>query len=121
VELKDVPSWATGYTLFFMVYGAETILPINLDYGASRVMQYKELEAKEYLKDALDQLDEARNVYLLHSAKYQQTLCRYHSRRVRSQAFNIGDLVLRHVQSNKGPHKLTPPWEGHTSSPRSSS
>jgi hypothetical protein len=75
VELKDDPSWATGYTPFFMVYGTETILPINLDYGAPRVMQYKELEAKEYLEDALDQLDEAHNIALLHSTKYQQTLC----------------------------------------------
>jgi hypothetical protein len=28
------------------------------------------------------------------------------------QAFNIGDLVLRLVQSNKGRHKLSSPWEG---------
>jgi hypothetical protein len=37
-----------------MVYGAEAILPTNLDYGAPRVMQYREQEAKEYLKDTLD-------------------------------------------------------------------
>ena len=24
----------------------------------------------------------------------------------------VGDLVLRLTQSNKGRHKLTPPWEG---------
>jgi hypothetical protein len=34
-------------------------------------MQYKEQEAKEYLEDALDQLDEACDIALLHSAKYQ--------------------------------------------------
>ena len=28
------------------------------------------------------------------------------------QAFNVGDLVLRLVQSNKDRHKLSPPWEG---------
>jgi hypothetical protein len=49
---------------------------------------------------------------LLRSAKYQQALRRYHSRRIRERAFNISDLVLRLVQSNKGRHKLTPPWEG---------
>jgi len=31
---------------------------------------------------------------------------------VRDRAFNIGDLVLRLVQSNKDRHKLSPPWEG---------
>ena len=42
----------------------------------------------------MDQLDEARDVALLHSTKYQQALQRYHSRRVRDRAFNVGDLVL---------------------------
>jgi hypothetical protein len=51
-----------------MVYGAEAILPTDLGYGAPRVMQYRE-EAKEYLEDALDQLDEAHDVALFHSAK----------------------------------------------------
>ena len=60
----------------------------------------------------MDQLDEARDTALLHSAKYQQALRRYHGRRVRDRAFNIGDLVLRLVQSNKDRHKLSPAWEG---------
>jgi MinD-like ATPase involved in chromosome partitioning or flagellar assembly len=63
-----------------MVYGAETVLLTDLDYGAPRVMMYKEVEAKEFLEDALDQLDEAHDVILLHSAKYQQALHWYHSR-----------------------------------------
>ena len=31
---------------------------------------------------------------------------------MRGQAFNVEDLVLRLVQSNKNHHKLSPPWEG---------
>ena len=60
----------------------------------------------------MDQLNEVRDVALLRSAKYQQALCRYHSRWVRGQAFNVRDLVLRLVQSNKNHHKISPPWEG---------
>jgi hypothetical protein len=60
----------------------------------------------------MDQLDEACDVALLQSAKYQQTLRQYHGRRVRGRAFNVGDLVLRLVQSSKDHHKLSPPWEG---------
>ena len=30
---------------------------------------------------------------------------------MRDRAFNVGDLVLRLVQSNKDHHKLSPPWE----------
>jgi hypothetical protein len=111
-SLRTIPSRATGYTHFFMVYGAEAVLPTDLDYGAPRVMQYIGQEAKEYLEDALDQLEEARDIALLHSAKYQQALRRYHSRRIKVRAFNVGDLVPRLVQSNKDHHKLSPLWEG---------
>jgi len=60
----------------------------------------------------MDQLDKARDIALLRSAKYQQALWRYHSRRVPDRAFNVGDLVLHLVQSNKDRHKLSQPWEG---------
>jgi hypothetical protein len=95
-----------------MVYGTEAVLPTDLNYGAPRVMMYKELEAQEFLEDALDQPDEARDIALLHFAKYQQALHRYHSCRVWSRAFNIRDLVLHLVQSNKDHHKILLPWKG---------
>jgi hypothetical protein len=31
---------------------------------------------------------------------------------VQGRAFNIGNLVVQLVQSNKDHHKLSPPWEG---------
>ena len=41
-SLRITPSRATGYTPFFMVYGSETVLPTNLDYGAPRIKAYDE-------------------------------------------------------------------------------
>ena len=49
----------------------------------------------------MDQLDEARDIALLRSAKYQQALRWYHSDRVWGRSFNVRDLVLCLVQSNK--------------------
>jgi hypothetical protein len=49
---------------------------------------------------------------LLHSARYQQSLRRYHARGVRSRDLQVGDLVLRLRQDARGRHKLMPPWEG---------
>ena len=97
---------------FFMVHGSKAVLPIDLDYGEPRVRAYDEQGAKASLEDAMDQLDEARDVALLDSAKYQQALQWYHNRRVQGRAFNVGDLVLRLVQSSKDRHKLSPPWKG---------
>ena len=51
----------------------------------------------------MDQLDEAHDIALLCSARYQ---------RVRGRVFNVRDLVLCLVQSIKNRHKLSLPWEG---------
>ena len=77
-----------------MVYGSKAIHLTDLDYGASRVRAYNKQGAKASLEDAMDQLDEACDVALLCSARYQQALHWYHSHRVRGRAFNVGDLVL---------------------------
>ena len=73
-SLRMTPSRATGFTLFFLVYGAEAILPTDLEYGSPRLKAYQEQQNKQVRKDSLDQVDEARDVALLHSARYQQSL-----------------------------------------------
>jgi hypothetical protein len=49
---------------------------------------------------------------VIQSARYQQTLRRYHDKVVRHRSFAVGDLVLRRVLTGEGRHKLSPPWEG---------
>lgn len=54
-----------------MAYGAEAILSTDIEYGALRVRSLYATKGNESsLKDALDQLDEARNVMLLWSVWY---------------------------------------------------
>ena len=66
LEPKDNPSQATGYMPFFMVYGSKAVLPTDLDYGAPRIRAYDKQGAKASHEDAMDQLDKARDVALLH-------------------------------------------------------
>jgi hypothetical protein len=111
-SLRTTPSRATGFTLFFLVYGSEAILPTDLEYGSPRVRGYDEGANQRAHEDWLDQLDKARTMALMHSARYQQALRRYQARKVRRRDFSEGDLVLRLRQDNRGCHKLSPPWEG---------
>jgi transposase InsO family protein len=111
-SLRTTPSQATGFTPFFLVYGSEAMLPTDVEYGSPRLKAYNERNNDAVRGNALDQLEKARDVALLHSARYQQSLRRYHDKHVCKQDLNIGDLVLRRSQNNKGRHKLTPPWEG---------
>jgi transposase InsO family protein len=111
-SLRTTPSRSTGFSPFFLVYGAEAILPTDLEYGSPRTKAYVDQSNQTSREDSLDQLEEARDVALLHSVRYQQSLRRYHARRVRPRGFQVGDLVLRLRQDAQGRHKLTPPWEG---------
>jgi hypothetical protein len=77
--LRTTPSRATGFTLFFLVYEAEAILHTDLEYGSPRMRAYDDRSNRTNREDSLDQLEEARDMALLHSARYQQSLRRYHA------------------------------------------
>jgi len=53
------------------------MLPTDLEYGSPRLKAYQEQQNQQVREDSLDQMDEARDVALLHSSCYQQSLRRY--------------------------------------------
>ena len=65
----------------------------------------------EAQQDAVDLLKEDHETTVIHSTHYQQTLHRYHERKIRGRTLEVCDLVLRRTQSTKEKHKLSPPWE----------
>ncbi|KAM0870827.1 hypothetical protein ACQ4PT_039776 [Festuca glaucescens] len=110
--IRTTPNRLTGYTPFFLVYGAEAVMPTDIDHDSPRVVNYTEEENELASQNGVDLLDEDRELALSRTAIYQQGLHRYHSCRVRSRSFREDDLVLRLIQNKKGMHKLSPPWEG---------
>jgi hypothetical protein len=68
--LRTMPSRATGFTSFFLVYRYEAMLPTDVEYESPRLKAYNEKNNNATREDALDQLEEARDVALLHSARY---------------------------------------------------
>ena len=111
-SLRTTPNRSTGLTPFFLTYGSEVVLPFDLDYGAPRVKAFDPMMAAEAQRDAMEVLEEARLATLHRSARCQQTLRRYHERRIRERTLQVEDLVLRWVMTMKDKHKLSPPQEG---------
>ncbi|CAN6311388.1 unnamed protein product [Urochloa humidicola] len=87
----------TGFTPFFIFYGAEAVLPTDLDYGVPKVQAYDPEGNERSLQDAMDQLEKHATWC---SSGWPST-----SRR------SDEDLVLRLVQSSKNRHKLSLPSE----------
>jgi transposase InsO family protein len=83
-SLRTQPSRALqGNTLFFMVYGSEPVLPADLIFGAPRLTFESIAEAEATRLEDIDVLEEERLNTVIQSARYQQTLRRYHDKAVR--------------------------------------
>jgi hypothetical protein len=108
-SLRTTPNRSIGLTPFFLVYGAEAILPSDVQYDSLRVKAYEEEDAETSKQLFVDLLEEEQDLAGQRSAIYQQNLRRYHSRRVCKHSFKEGDLVLCLKQQKS--RKLSPPWE----------
>jgi hypothetical protein len=95
-----------------MVYGSEAVLPADLVFGAPRLAFESIAEVEATRLEEVDVLEEERLNVVIQSARYQQTLRRYHDKAVRHRSFTVGDLVLHRVLSGEGWNKLSLPCEG---------
>jgi hypothetical protein len=101
-----------GQSPYFLVYGSEAILPVEIMWDSPAVEQYDEGISEDSRRVDIDGLEEARYAALVQSAKYLEGIRRYHDRNVKERSFNVGDLVLRRIQNTEGLHKLSSPGEG---------
>ena len=79
-----------------MVYGSEAVLPADLKFGAPRLIFESIAEAEATRLEDIDVLEEERLNAVIQSARYQQTLRRYHDKAVRQRFFSVGDLLFIH-------------------------
>jgi hypothetical protein len=95
-----------------MVYGLEAMLSADLRFEAPRLVFENIAEAEATRLEDIDVLEEERLNTVIQSARYQQTLRRYHDKAIRHRSIVVGDLVLRRILTGEGRHKLSPLWEG---------
>ena len=84
-SINTTPNRSKGYMPFFMVYVAEAVLPINIRHNSPHMAAYVEADNEKARQDALDLLDEDRDLAAAWSAIYQQDLRCYYSRRVKTR------------------------------------
>jgi transposase InsO family protein len=84
-SIRTTTTKPTRETPFFLVYGAEAVLPTDVKFGSPRVLAFDEVRQEDLIKDRLLLLEEARCQATLHAARYQQGLRCYHSRHVQAR------------------------------------
>jgi hypothetical protein len=93
-------------------------LPTDLEYGSPRARAYDDQSNRANREDSLDQLEEARDMALLHSARYQQSLRRYHARGFGPETSRWATWCFGCDKTPKGGTSSRLPGKGHSSSPR---
>ena len=57
-SIRTTPNRSTRYTPFFLVYGAEAVLPSNIRHDSPRVTTYVDADNEQARQDSLDTLEE---------------------------------------------------------------
>jgi transposase InsO family protein len=87
-------SKATRYSPFFLVYGSEAVLPVDLIWTSQKIKQYEEGEAEHTRRLELDSIEEVRVNATLQSARYLQGLRHHYNKSTQQCSVQVGDLVL---------------------------
>ncbi|KAL0405254.1 UNVERIFIED_CONTAM: hypothetical protein Slati_3839300 [Sesamum latifolium] len=109
---QTTPIGSTGEIPFTLVYGTEAIIPAELGMPSHRILHFIEEDNSQLLKEYLDLVDKLRETTFNRTQRYKSTMINAHNKRVKARRFQVGDLMLRKVDTLKPIGKLDPKWEG---------
>ncbi|GKV15560.1 hypothetical protein SLEP1_g26342 [Rubroshorea leprosula] len=113
---RTMPILTTGETPFSLAYGAEAVIPVEVELSFDRADRYNDdLNNEQLLRENLDLVEEVREMSRIKNMAYQGRVAKFYNKRVRAHQFKVGDLVLckaglTNTYSHMG--KLAPNWEG---------
>ena len=91
------PRRSTGETPFLMTYGAEAVIPLEINFPTQRTTAFCPSANNELQKKGLDLIKERRESAMVQLAYYQQKLKQGYDAKVKLRPLAPGDLVLRKV------------------------
>ena len=106
---------STGHTPFSLVYGTETVLPMETVVHTVRTANFDPITNEEAMLHSLDLVKETRDSASHNLAVYRGRMEKTYNKRVQTRFLYQGDLVLRKsAATDKGNlhEKLSTRWEG---------
>ena len=112
---RTTPRRSTGETPFSLTYGAEAVIPTEINLCSAQVAGFDPVQNVDLMMKRLDWLEECREAATIRLTEYQQKLAQRYNRNVKGREFSAGELVLRKVVGNMrdiAAGKLAQTWEG---------
>ena len=88
------PRRSTGETPFSLTYGAEAVIPAEVNMCSARIDEFDPVQNEMMMVERLDLLEEYREAAVIRLAEYQQKLAQHYNRDVKIREFDARDLVL---------------------------
>ena len=101
---------ATGFSPYFLMYGRQPLLPIDIEYGVF-TPDVTGVATQKYVQMLKHRLEWAYNKAREVSAKEAKRSKRRYDRKVRCSKLDIGDIVLVRQKGFTGKHKVADRWE----------
>lgn len=89
-----------GVTPFFLVYGMDVILPVEVEIPSLSILTDVKLDEAEWVQALFNQLnliDEKRLAAICHRQLYQKRIKRSHDKKVFPYNLKAGDLMLKKI------------------------
>ncbi len=100
----------TGYSPFFLMYGRQPRLPVDLAFGLD-IDQHKTKTVCEYTKSLRERLKQAYHIATEATKKAQARQKGYYDLKARATTLETGDRVLVKIVAFDGKHKIADKWE----------
>ncbi|XP_073033747.1 uncharacterized protein [Primulina eburnea] len=95
---RTTPREPTQETPFSLIYGSEAVLPVEIGKVSSRVESYPSQNDQSRAME-LDLVEEKRDQETIRMEAYRNKVMKSYNRRVRVRDFQVGDLVMKKVNS----------------------
>ncbi|PWA70303.1 hypothetical protein CTI12_AA288280 [Artemisia annua] len=99
---------------FILVYGTESVIPVEMLIQTERVDMVNEDENEDSLRLDLALAKEKRDLAAIRLTYSKNKMAKYYNKSVRPVSFKPGDHIMRRNEVSKtaGQGKLAPNWEG---------
>ena len=101
---------ATGFSPYFLMYGRQPLLPIDIEFGVF-TPDVTGVATQKYVQMLKHQLEWAYNKAREVSAKEAKRSKRRYDQKVRCSKLDIRDIVMVRQKGFTGKHKIADRWE----------